>query len=135
MVIKGRYIKSGLGHFSQYRPKFYAEVEKRTGFRLHPGTINIQCEPEAFRTIPEPSLRIEGVDEIDVREDQYLLLGPCSIKGIQGYRILPVVRPSRKAGHDSENIIEISLVKKLDLRNGEELAVTFSDQPLEQLLS
>jgi len=75
-------------------------------------------------------LRIEGVDEIDINEDQYLLLGACSIKGIQGYRILPVVRPDRKAGHDAESIIEISLVGKLDLRNGEELEVTFPDESL-----
>ena len=130
MVIRGTYLKSGLGHFSTCRSKFYAEVRKRTGLRLHPGTINIRCEPEAFPTIPEPSMRIEGVDEIDINEDQYLLLGPCSIKGIRGYRILPVVRPDRKAGHDAEGIIEISLVGKLDLRNGEELEVTFPDESL-----
>jgi CTP-dependent riboflavin kinase len=130
MVIRGTYLKSGFGHFSTCRPKFYAEVEKRTGLSLHPGTINMLCEPEAFRTIPEPALRIEGVDDIDVNEDQYLLLGPCSIKGVQGYRILPVVRPDRKAGHDSEGIIEISLVRKLDLHNGEELEVTFPDGSL-----
>jgi CTP-dependent riboflavin kinase len=107
------------------RPKFYVEVEKRTGLRLHPGTINIRCEPETFLNIPEPSLCIEGVDEIDLTEDQYLLLGPCSIQGIRGYRILPVVRPNRKAGHDCEGIIEVSLVRKLDLQNREEIEVTF----------
>src|SRR5215813_6464746 len=129
MVIRGTYLKSGLGHFSTCRPKFcrpkfYAEVEKRTGLALHPGTINIRCEPEVFPAVPEAALRIDGVDEIDLNEDQYLLLGPGSIKGIQGYRILPVVRPDRKAGHDSEGIIKISLVGKLDLRNGDELEVT-----------
>jgi len=75
-------------------------------------------------------LRIEGVDEIDINEDQYPLLGPCSIKGIPGYRILPVVRPDRKAGHDSEGIIEIPLVGRLDLCNGERLEVTFPDESL-----
>jgi CTP-dependent riboflavin kinase len=129
MVIQGTYLKSGLGHFSTCRPKFYAEVEKRTGLRLHPGTINIRCKPEEFSTIPEPALRIEGIDEIDIIEDQYLLLGPCSIQGVQGYRILPVVRPDRKAGHDDEGIVEISLVKTLDLRDGQELEVTFPDGP------
>ena len=128
MVVRGTYIQPGLGHFSTLRPEFYAEVEKRTGLRLHPGTINIRCEPEAFRTIPKPSLCIEGVDEIDLTEDQYLLLGPCSIRGVRGYRILPIVRPNRKAGHDSEGIIEISLVKRLELQNREELEVTFPDE-------
>jgi len=128
MVVRGTYVQSGLGHFSTLRPKFYAEVEKRTGLRLHAGTINIRCEPQAFLTIPEPILRIEGVDEIDLTEDQYLLLGPCSIRGIRGYRILPVVRPDRKAGHDCEGIIEISLVEKLDLQNRDELEITFPDE-------
>jgi len=126
MVVKGKYEKNGYGHFSKHRPKFYAEVEKQTGIRLRQGTLNIRCEPHLFGSIPHPILRIGGVDEIDIKENQDLLLHPCSIRGVQGYRILPIIRPSTRAGH--ENVIEVSLKDELsDIRDGDELEVYFPD--------
>jgi len=128
MIVKGKYEQNGAGHFSKHRQNFYAEVERRTGIRLHQGTLNIRCELEVFSSIPEPTLRIDGVDEIDKNANQDLLIGPCSIKGIQGYRILPVIRPNTKAGHDGRNIIEISLAEELPgLNDGDELEVSFPD--------
>src|SRR5262249_54898250 len=116
------------GHFSTCRPKFYAEVEKQTGFRLRQGTLNILCEPDVFGTIPEPRLRIDGVDQIDIEAKQDLLIEPCSIRGVQGYRILPVVRPNTTAGHNSESIIEISLAGELSgIHDGDQLEVSFPD--------
>ena len=126
MIVRGKLVKNGCGHFSQYRAKFYAAVEERTGIKLHQGTLNIRCDPQVFASIPDLLLRIEGVDEIDIKANQDLLIGPCSIRGIQGYRILPVVRPNIRAGHDTQNIIEVSLADKLpDIRDGDELEVNF----------
>ena len=126
MVIKGTYIRNQYGQFKYDRPKFYAEVERQTGVRLEQGTLNIQCVPEDFVEIPEPSIRIEGLDQIDIDANQFLRIGPCSIRGIQGFQILPVEKPNRKRGHHDDGIIEVSLEKTLDdLRGGEELEVTF----------
>jgi len=83
MIAKGKYEKNGCGHFSKYRPKFYAEVERQTGIRLQRGTLNIRCEPDVFGAIPEPVMRIDGVDEIDMNANQDLLIAPCSIKGVK----------------------------------------------------
>jgi CTP-dependent riboflavin kinase len=128
MVIKGTYIRNQCGQFKNDRPKFYAEVERQTGVKLERGTLNIRCVPEDFVEIPEPSIRIEGVDDIDIEHNQYLLIGVCWISGIQGYQILPMEKPNSRRGHHAEGIIEVSLEKKLDdLRDGEELEVTFPE--------
>ncbi len=123
-IVKGT-IRSGCEHFSQKRKGFYAEVVKKLGLQLHPGTINVELHPKEFEALSHRSwVVIPGVDTIDLDANEDLWLIPCQVGSILGVRIIPVLSTLMMGGHP--NTIEISLTKELPkglVKPGQELEV------------
>ena len=132
ILIKGVVAERGYGHFSQCRPKFYECLEKIDGRKLRPGTINIRVQG----AMPVPSkdaIRVEGLDDIDLRDNQDILITPCSYNQFRGYWILPVFKGTQTPnplGHYPHQIIEVSFAEELrNIQPGMELNLLLSNSP------
>jgi hypothetical protein len=112
--VKGTYV-SGFQH-STMRPKLYEHL------RLWQGTINIQLPHDVAEDILIPSEIIPSFDAVD--SNQNFRIRACSLKGVDGYQILPIDKETgAPKGHYAAKQIEVSLKDRIDLRPHEELEV------------
>ena len=130
ILIRGVVAEKGYGHFSQCRPRFYDSVEKIEGRKLRPGTINIRVNG----AMPIPSkeaIRVEGLDDIDLHDNQDILITPCRCNQYCGYWILPVFKGTQTPnplGHYPHQIVEVSFADELPNMNpGVELDLILLD--------
>jgi len=94
ILIRGVVAEKGYGHFSQCRPRFYDSVEKIEGRKLRPGTINIRVNG----AMPIPSkeaIRVEGLDDIDLRDNQDILITPVGAISTAGIGFFQFSRAPR----------------------------------------
>jgi hypothetical protein len=130
ILIKGVVAENGYGHFSRCRPKFYEYVKRIEGTKLRPGTINIRVNG----AMPVPSksaVRVAGLDEIDLSDNQDILITLCRSNQYSGYWILPVFKGTQTPnprGHYPHQIIEVSFADELpNITPGVELDLILLD--------
>jgi hypothetical protein len=128
--IKGVVTEKGYGHFSRCRPRFYEQVKRIEGIELRPGTINIRVNG----AMPVPSreaVRVEGLDDIDLSDNQDILITPCRSNQYFGYWILPVFKGTQTPnplGHYPDQTIEVSFADELpNIKPGVELELILLD--------
>jgi hypothetical protein len=114
--LKGTYV-SGCGH-SKHRPKFYESLG------LWRGSINVQLATGTDEKWMLPNQRVPSCDPIDFEANQDFLVRTCRLKGVTGYQLLPIDKTTGvPRGHHASKQIEIALVKKIELKAGEQLEV------------
>jgi hypothetical protein len=130
ILITGVVAEKGYGHFSSCRPKFYDYVKRTEGVKLRPGTINIRVNG-AMPIPSEKAVRVEGLDEIDLIDNQDILITPCRSNQYSGYWIFPVFKGTRTPnpqGHYPHQIIEVSFADELpNIKPGVELDLILLD--------
>jgi hypothetical protein len=103
---------------SRHRPKFYESLG------MWQGTVNIQLPAETDERWILPCQRVTGRDPIDFEAKQDFLVRRCRLKGVAGYQVLPIDKTTgAPRGHHASKRIEITLVRRIDLEQGEELEV------------
>ena len=94
---------------------------------MHPGTINIRVNG----AMPIPSkeaVRVEELDDIDLRGNQDILITPGRSNQHYGYWILQGHPDSEALGHYPHQIIEVSLADELpNIKPGVELDLILLD--------
>ena len=128
MTITGR-IVSGVkkGAFFTQLDWVQEQCQKKLGFKAYPGTLNLEIEEEKIPIVE--ALRQGGGIEL-IPPDTNFCSGhayPVSVMGVSG----AIVAPAEDVSVHGKNIIEIiapiSLKEALDVKDGDEIMLTFGD--------
>jgi hypothetical protein len=67
---------------------------------------------------------VPGIDAFDSEENQDFLIRPCVLKGVSGFQVLPIDRATgTPRGLHGGNILEISLIREVEVIHGDALEV------------
>lgn len=102
------------------------QCQKKLGFRPYPGTLNLEIEEETI-PIVETLRQAEGIELVPPNADFCTgRVYPVSVMGVSGALVAPAEDVSAHGKNIIEIIAPISLKEALDVRDGDEIMLTFN---------
>ena len=102
------------------------QCQKKLGFRPYPGTLNLEIEEETI-PIVETLRQAEGIELVPPDADFCTgRVYPVSVMGVSGALVAPAEDVSAHGKNIIEIIAPISLKEALDVRDGDEIMLTFN---------